>query len=187
MLRQRALTIALLCAPVALLGLASCSTTNGTASAASAPSTLVTTTDATTTVTPTDAATTTEAPTTTAVPSTTETPTTTAEPTTTEVPTPTVPPTTAPPTLPAGVAVPPEPVDPAGPFRAVGGSGGADTAAIQGRLLQLGFWLSGADGGYGLTTTQAVMAFQKYAGLKPSGVTASPVSIFVGSFLFWAS
>ena len=37
------------------------------------------------------------------------------------------------------------------------------------RLLELGFWLSGADGGYGLTTKQAVMAFQKYMALDASG------------------
>ena len=55
------------------------------------------------------------------------------------------------------------------PFVAVGGNGGSDTAAIQHRLLELGFWLSGPDGDYGLTTSQAVMAFQKYMGLEATG------------------
>jgi peptidoglycan hydrolase-like protein with peptidoglycan-binding domain len=54
-------------------------------------------------------------------------------------------------------------------FVAVGGGGGSDTAAIQQRLLDLGFWLSGPDGEYGLTTSQAVMAFQKYMGLEATG------------------
>jgi len=40
---------------------------------------------------------------------------------------------------------------------------------IQTRLLELGFWHLGADGNYGHTTKQAVMAFQKWAGLDPSG------------------
>lgn len=55
------------------------------------------------------------------------------------------------------------------PFVAVGGNSGSDTAAIQQRLLDLGFWLSGVDGDYGLTTSQAVMAFQKYVGLEATG------------------
>ena len=55
------------------------------------------------------------------------------------------------------------------PFVAVGGNGGSDTAAIQQRLLDLGFWLTGVDGDYGLTTSQAVMAFQKYMGLEATG------------------
>ena len=46
---------------------------------------------------------------------------------------------------------------------------GSDTARIQQRLLDLGFWLSGVDGDYGTTTSQAVMAFQKYSGLDPTG------------------
>ena len=38
------------------------------------------------------------------------------------------------------------------------------------RLIELGFWVNGADGDYGLTTSQAVMAFQKYMGFpEPSG------------------
>jgi lipoprotein-anchoring transpeptidase ErfK/SrfK len=58
-------------------------------------------------------------------------------------------------------------VDP--PLQAVGGNGGGETARIQNRLLELGFWLQSADGEYGLTTRQAVMAFQKYMGFESSG------------------
>ncbi len=103
-----------------------------------------------------------------------ETTTTTVAPPTTEAPTttpaPTVPPSTEATTttvaIPANwVAVPV--VDP--PLQAVGGNGGAETARIQQRLLDLGFWLQGVDGGYGLTTRQAVMAFEKYMGLDADG------------------
>jgi lipoprotein-anchoring transpeptidase ErfK/SrfK len=43
------------------------------------------------------------------------------------------------------------------------------TALVQQRLLELGFWLYGVDGEYGPTTKQAVMAFQKWNGLDPTG------------------
>ncbi len=52
---------------------------------------------------------------------------------------------------------------------AVGKENGPDTAAAQARLAQLGFWAGDGDGQYGFATTQAVMAFQKYMGLDPSG------------------
>jgi peptidoglycan hydrolase-like protein with peptidoglycan-binding domain len=52
---------------------------------------------------------------------------------------------------------------------AVGQSDGADTQRAQWRLLELGFWLQEANGDYGLTTQQAVMAFQKYYGLDTDG------------------
>lgn len=55
------------------------------------------------------------------------------------------------------------------PIIAVGKDDGADTAAAQLRLIQLGFWVGDTDGQYGFATTQAVMAFQKYLGLDPSG------------------
>lgn len=65
---------------------------------------------------------------------------------------------------------------------AVGKSDGPDTKAAQERLLQLGFWPGDVDGEYGFATTQAVMAFQKYLGLDPSGSldadTASWLSVF---------
>lgn len=49
------------------------------------------------------------------------------------------------------------------------GNASANIAVAQQRLLELGFWLQGTDGSYGLTTQQAVMAFQKWNGLSPSG------------------
>ena len=63
-----------------------------------------------------------------------------------------------------------EPIAPLpAPLAAVGSRGGGETARIQQRLLDLNFWLTPPDGQYGLTTRQAVMAFQKYAGLATSG------------------
>jgi peptidoglycan hydrolase-like protein with peptidoglycan-binding domain len=86
--------------------------------------------------------------------------------TTTAVPTTTTTPPTTEPSIPSNwVAV--AAVDP--PLQAVGGGGGSETARVQQRLLDLGFWLQGVDGSYGLTTRQAVMAFQKYAGLEADG------------------
>ena len=102
------------------------------------------------------------------------------EPPTTVAPTtsaPSPPATEAPTTLPP-TTVPPPPTVPASyepvaalevPLGAVGSRGGAETARVQQRLLDLGFWLTGADGDYGLTTRQAVMAFQKYIGLPADG------------------
>ena len=55
------------------------------------------------------------------------------------------------------------------PVEAVGRSGGGATERAQWRLLELGFWVQDADGDYGLTTQQAVMAFQKYYGLATDG------------------
>jgi peptidoglycan hydrolase-like protein with peptidoglycan-binding domain len=77
----------------------------------------------------------------------------------------TAPPETAPP-VPANVVPVPAMTEPLG---AVGTRSGAETVRAQWRLLELGFWLSGADGDYGLTTRQAVMAFQKYYNLPASG------------------
>ena len=59
------------------------------------------------------------------------------------------------------------------PIPAVGGHNGDATAIVQARLLQLGFWNGGADGKYGLTTKQAVMAFQGWVGLPRDGVAGS--------------
>lgn len=111
-------------------------------------------------------------PPTTAAPSSTAAPTMTA-PTTTAAPTTTVAPTT---TLPRNF-VPVEPVPQ--PLAAVGTASGSETARIQGRLLELGFWLDGIDGRYGLTTKQAVMAFQKYTGLNPSGAVDDATAMFL--------
>jgi len=42
-------------------------------------------------------------------------------------------------------------------------------SALQQRLLDLGFWVPDTNGSYNWETNQAVMAFQKYNGIKPSG------------------
>ena len=88
----------------------------------------------------------TAAPTTAARPTTTAArPTTTAAPTTTVAPTTTLPATTTTLVSPAIVAV----GAPEAGFVAVGTHSGSDTARIQQRLLDLGFWLSAVDGDYG--------------------------------------
>ncbi len=97
----------------------------------------------------------------TAPPTTTPAPPTTA-PVSLVIPT-TTPATTTTTTLVETVAAPVEPIV------AVGTSDGAETARAQWRLLELGFWLQEPNGDYGLTTQQAVMAFQKYYGLGTDG------------------
>jgi peptidoglycan hydrolase-like protein with peptidoglycan-binding domain len=56
------------------------------------------------------------------------------------------------------------------------GDKGAAVLTLQKRLVSLGFWISAADGSYGQTTEQAVMAFQKAAGLERDGV-AGPLTM----------
>lgn len=57
------------------------------------------------------------------------------------------------------------------------GSSGDRVVDLQNRLLQLGFWLDAADGHYGLATSQAVMAFQKYYGVSNrSGTVDQPTA-----------
>ncbi len=120
-------------------------------------------------------------PVTTEAPTTTEATTTTVEPTTTtEAPTTTVEPTTTTIPLPTNVEI----VGPnATPLEAVGGHSGEATAAIQARLLQLGFWNAGADGEYGFSTKQAVMAFQKYIGLPPDGLVDQTTADYLANFV----
>lgn len=56
------------------------------------------------------------------------------------------------------------------PLQAIGTSSGSEAARVQQRLFELGFWVQAADGDFGLTTRQAVMAFQKYMGFPdPNG------------------
>src|SRR5215218_2172624 len=117
-------------------------------------------------------------PTTAAVPAT-GAPTTTVPPMT-AAPATTAAPTTATTTLPP-VTLPPgprniEPITPAGPLAAVGSRTGESTRQIQQRLQDLNFWVGAIDGQYGLTTRQAVMAFQKYAGLGTSGDVDQPTA-----------
>ncbi|MDP5108313.1 MAG: peptidoglycan-binding protein, partial [Ilumatobacteraceae bacterium] len=52
---------------------------------------------------------------------------------------------------------------------AVGQQDGTDTAVIQLRLNDLGFWVQNVDGKFDLTTKQAVMAYQKYVGITATG------------------
>jgi lipoprotein-anchoring transpeptidase ErfK/SrfK len=111
-------------------------------------------------------ATTTEPTTTTVAPTTTTAPTTTAAPTTTIAPT-TTETTTTTSTLPANIIEVPV-LDP--PLAAIGANNGDEAVRVQNRLLELGFWVQSADGVYGLTTRQAVMAFEKYMGFEnPDG------------------
>ena len=55
------------------------------------------------------------------------------------------------------------------PLLSTGASGPA-VVALQKHLLALGYWIDAASGSYGLTTQQAVYAFQKVEGLPRSGV-----------------
>ncbi len=75
------------------------------------------------------------------------------------------------------IAVPPaEP-----PIESVGQSNGDATLRAEQRLLELGFWLDAADGSYNLTTTQAVMAFQKFYGLSTDGVLGNDTAAMMTS------
>jgi len=56
------------------------------------------------------------------------------------------------------------------------GEAGDEVAVLQQRLGDLGFWLGTPDGTYGQLTRQAVMAFQKSAGLGRDGV-AGPATL----------
>lgn len=52
---------------------------------------------------------------------------------------------------------------------AVNQRSGLSTKVAQQKLIDLGFWLLNVDGNYDTTTRQAVMAFQKYYRLHPTG------------------
>lgn len=106
----------------------------------------------------------------------------------TTVPALTLPPLTLPPTtLPPTTVAPTTTIAPnievvgvgAAVLEPVGTRNGDATAAIQQRLLDLGFWNGGADGTYGLTTKQAVMAFQKYIGLERTGKVDEQTAAFL--------
>jgi len=64
---------------------------------------------------------------------------------------------------------------PVGPI--IPGSSRAAVADLQNRLTALGFWVQAADGVYGLTTTQAVMAFQKWSGLPATTVVDNATAV----------
>ena len=63
------------------------------------------------------------------------------------------------------------------------GSSGTSVAAVQLRLLQLGFWNNGPDGRWGLSTTQAIMAFQKWKGLPATTVVDVSTAIALNTTL----
>lgn len=73
------------------------------------------------------------------------------------------------------------PTTPVGPI--VVGSSPKSVAALQNRLLALGFWVRGADGVYGLTTVQAVMAFQKWKGLPATTVVDAATATALNNHL----
>jgi hypothetical protein len=73
-----------------------------------------------------------------------------------------------------------ETVDPSPiPIPAIGKSSGDGARLVQERLLELKFWHAGVDGQYGLTTQQAVMAFQKYNGLEATGAVDDVTAEFL--------
>jgi peptidoglycan hydrolase-like protein with peptidoglycan-binding domain len=90
----------------------------------------------------------------------------TATPTTTAPTTTTVPPTTTTTVAPAAAA----------DGTLEHGERGEEIAALQARLVELGYWLGTPDGSYGQLTRQAVMAFQKAQGLGRDGV-AGPTTL----------
>lgn len=75
-------------------------------------------------------------------------------------------PPTPPPSVPEITEIPV--AAPASPVLAIGRESGAGAAAVQQRLIELGFWVQSTKGDYGVSTRQAVMAFQKYSGLEPN-------------------
>ena len=102
----------------------------------------------------------------------------------TTLPETTAPDTTVPETIP--VSTLPSIVEVVGPSSinivGVGKDDGPDTADAQRRLTELGFWTGDADGNYGFATTQAVMAFQKYLGLNPSGKLDNDTASWLTAF-----
>jgi peptidoglycan hydrolase-like protein with peptidoglycan-binding domain len=165
--------------PLAVALFASCSGQIGPTAEAAVPATVPVSpvppsTVAPTTVVPTTVAPTTVAPTTTQAPTTTVAETTTTESTTT---------TTLPPAPTTTLAPNVEIIGPAAfAIEPVGSRSGEATRAVQQRLIDLGFWHGGVDGKYGLTTRQAVMAFQKYLGLRASGEVDPDTAAYLAAY-----
>ncbi|MDA3015954.1 MAG: L,D-transpeptidase family protein [Actinomycetota bacterium] len=67
------------------------------------------------------------------------------------------------------------------PLIAVGTADGAETARLQERLLELGFWVQSTDGDFGVTTRQAVMAAQKYYGLPTTSAVDEETAVLLSS------
>jgi len=72
------------------------------------------------------------------------------------------------------------PTSPVGPI--INGSSKSAVLDLQNRLFALGFWNS-RDGGYGLTTSQSVMAFQKWKGLPATTVVDIATAIAINTQL----
>ncbi|MEY3093209.1 MAG: hypothetical protein RIU67_1992 [Actinomycetota bacterium] len=105
----------------------------------------------------------------------------TSTPSTTTTSSTTVPPSTTTSTTTTTLAVPL--LDRA--IAAVGSRSGEETARIQQRLLEAGFWLVAVDGEYGHTTKQAVMAFQKFYGLKATGKVDDNTALALTQVATW--
>ena len=71
------------------------------------------------------------------------------------------------------------PVTPSGKIVAVGKKSGLATKVVQDWLVKLGFW-NMATGKYDWSTQQAVMAFQKYVGIKRTGSVNSETAKRLG-------
>lgn len=67
------------------------------------------------------------------------------------------------------------------PIAEIGTADGPETARLQERLLDLGFWVQSTDGDYGVTTRQAVMAFQKYYGLPTTSAVDAETAALLSS------
>jgi len=90
-----------------------------------------------------------------------------------EQPTTMPPPSTAAPVVASTTLPPPQVVTvpvaaPVELIQPIGRQSGAGAAAVQQRLLDLGFWLQAVNGDFGVTTRQALQAFQKYNALEPT-------------------
>ena len=57
------------------------------------------------------------------------------------------------------------------------GASGAEVAALQQRLADLGYWLGAVDGNYGGATAHAVTALQKVAGVAPDGIVGPATQV----------
>lgn len=79
-------------------------------------------------------------------------------------------------TKPATAGAPAVKAAPPAPAGLQMGDSGPQVVALQKRLTQLGFWIADADGAYGATTQQAVLAVQKASGLGRDGV-AGPLTL----------
>jgi len=159
--------LTLLCIPVALVAMASCSTTSSAQQGPSSTLGLSSLPSSTGTTLPGTTASTTSSD---SSPLTTDAPTTDAPTTTLPAPTTTLAPNVR---IVGASAV---------PILAVGGSSGPDTATVQARLNQLGFWTQAATGHYDFSTTQAVMAFQKYIGLPRNGRVDATTAAYLQNF-----